>query len=551
MKLRPRGMILLMVFLGLLGAAGLRWHLSRQGIAIEDCGAAPSNRNKLARAPERPKAGHHANEKRGSEEPSKRKPREIVPQLKRQPRREGEDWPVPPDIDRFGDITQELYHVRWETLKRLIQAQEAGKPSAEIAEFEHEVAREAQEYIRRHFPEASRLLSEGKVAEAMEVRNKKVGHGGGYALLSSVMAMRQRLIPPSNFRFGGLVVDERGEPLSDVEVNIMTSGRYRDGTRLRAADFSGKVKVSGPFAFRVDDAFWVKLEFRKPGYYPVREHMSSPQPSRDRLFEVGLTGKQFPPEVIERRNLRIVMEKQGELTRLRSGGGTLTFRRDGTGDVLTMGVNADGHWFMRTTSGQDMSIAPPRGLPEKCVYVVPKTNNEGSITLLRFSALESRRAIEVSSGTKPEVAVLRVPDDESQYVYAPAGLRLVVSDPQGGFVRYETKPDREIRPDRPWSRDMKEAPEAEYLQELVLDSDAIKKLFANPDEPQPVYFYIKAFGKYGKGRLDLKIMLKEAHRKYVNGQLEPIRYLLDEAALAAQVHILMQPDGSRNLKGYE
>jgi len=98
---------------------------------------------------------------------------------------------------------------------------------------------------------------------------------------------------------------------------------------------------------------------------------------------------------------------------------------------------------------------------------------------------------------------------------------------------------------------MKEAPKAGYVHELLLDSETIKKLYADPDEPKPVYFYIKAFGKYGKGQLGLKIILKEAPRKYVNGKLEPIRYLLDEAGVAAQVQVLMQPDGSRNLEGYE
>ncbi len=527
------------VALGFVGVAAVAWYLSQQHIPEARQDVAPPQGGEVARKP------------KSRERPA---PREVVPLLKRQPwPASGEDFykSLPPiDLDKFGDITQEVYHGQFDALKRADQARKAGKPERDVSQMLRGISEKSTEYDRQGFLDDFRRRPENKGKTDEQLRKEKEYR---YGLIGAVILARTQLAEQVTLRLAGVVVDEHDQQCSDVTVEVSKETVSINANGWPTTEIlAGSVKVAGSFALTIDNAHTVRLRFSKPGYHSVTHvHFTAPAVTDATVWESILAGKRIPPQQVEKRDLRIVMEKQGELTRLRSGGGTLTFRRDGTGDVLTMGVNADGYWFMRTTSGKDMSIAPPRGLPEKCVYVVPKTNNEGSVTLLRFSALESRRASEVSSGTKPEVAVLRVPDDESQYVYAPAGLRLVVSDPQGGFVRYEPQPDREIRPDRPWSRDMKEAPEEGYVDELVLDSDVMKKLFANPEEPQPVYFYIKAFGKYGKGRLDLKIVLKEAQRKYINGQLEPIRYRIDEAELAAPMHILIQPDGGRNLEGYE
>jgi len=540
MKRRIPGVAFWVVSLSVMGAAGVAWYLSQHRMPQARQDVAPPKVNGIVQKPE-------PLDKLAAVE-------EVVPPLKRQPPPPGaEDFfrTLPPvDLDKFGDITQELYHGQYEAMKRADEAHKAGKSEREISQMLREISRKSSEYDRQGFLEDFRRRPENKGKTDEQLRKEKEYR---YGLLSAVMMARPALAVRANFRLGGIVVDEEARLCSDVTVEVSkeTAALTPKGWPV-SERFSGSVKVAGPFLLKIADAQGVQLSFHKPGYYSVRNiRFTVPKASGVREWEIVLTGKKVSPQLIEKRDLCIVMEKQGKLTLLTSGGGTLEFLHDGTGDVVEMGLNADGHWFMQGTRGKDISIVPPKHLPKKCVYAVPKTDNKGRITLMKLSALQSRRARETKGGSKPEVAALRVPNDESQYVYAPTEVRLVVSDPQGGFVRCEPKPGREIRPDRPWPRDMKEAPQEGYMRELPLDSDAIKKLFSNPDEPQPVYFYIKAFGKYGKGRLDLKIILQEAPRKYVNGQLEPIRYLLDEAHLAAQIQILMQPDGSRNLEGYE
>jgi hypothetical protein len=416
------------------------------------------------------------------------------------------------------------------------------------------MSHEAEEYMRLNFPKTYQSFLERK-PEWAEQLNKDVLSKGGerYGLISAVTMARTALAKRATFHLGGILVDQQGRPCPNVTIEV---GKKSISIGPKGwpdnGDLCGSVQVTGSFAIRVEDAQGVQLGIHKPGYYTVRTlHFLAPEPVGARMWEIVLTGKTVPPQVVEKRNLRIVLEKQGLMTRLVAGGGELNFYHDGTGDVLEIKVNADGSWFMQGTRETGISIAPPKHLPEKSVYLVPKTESKGRIVLMKLSALQSRRAREARIAAKHEGTFV-VPDDESQYVYAPTEVRLVVSDPEGGFVRYEPKPGGEIGADRPWSRDMKEAPQEGYVHELLLDDGAIKKLFADPDEPQPVSFYIKAFGKFGKGKLDhLRIILKEAKRRYVNGRLEPIRFLLDESRLTARIEILMQPDGRRNLEGYE
>ena len=83
----------------------------------------------------------------------------------------------------------------------------------------------------------------------------------------------------------------------------------------------------------------------------------------------------------------------------------------------------------------------------------------------------------------------------------PTELRLILSDPQGGFVRYHREPSRETTANLLWLRDMKEAPRDGYVREISMQSGEIRSLLADAYEQTFIYFYFKAFGKYGKGRI--------------------------------------------------
>ena len=105
--------------------------------------------------------------------------------------------------------------------------------------------------------------------------------------------------------------------------------------------FEGNVRLGHEFAMRVNDGDSLYLKFSKHGYFPAGQSFSAPETVNYSESDV-LAGRRIPRSLVERRNLRIVMEKQGRLTRLASGTGKLVYKRGGTGDVLRWTPTADG-----------------------------------------------------------------------------------------------------------------------------------------------------------------------------------------------------------------
>ncbi len=496
MKLHMIPRLWLLLVLAIVACSAVAWYLFPRDVLRERPGVAPP---KL----ERPNAKQVPQAIKESR-PAVQVPRieEITVKLKRVGPRQKE----PVDLDKFGDITEEFFSGQPNPNEIIKRAVDEGKSEQEITELCIQLSLKGQEYWRKRLENLRRLpenseKSDDQLKKELEHRIMMVQ---GIALARAMRAARSTLC------VSGVVVDDQGVPVSDVEVETSSLSSYVWGWGKEWQDtLSGKATVSGAFALRVNDAGLVTMDFRKPGYYPVRQWFFAPEIQNISSPEI-LSNKKIPPKLVEKRNLRIVMEKQGKMTRLK--------------DDIGPSVH--------------VSETPPDPLPEKSLYIVPKTDEKGHIALAKVSALKARRAREVRDGVGPHIAALRVPDDESQYVYVPTEIRLIVSDPQGGFARYEPSPDREIRPDRRWFRDMKEAPQEGYSRELIFDGKAIKKLFADhPDEAQPAFFYIKADGKYGKARFTLcPIRIDKAP---------------DERRLVAGIEILTQPDGSRHLEGYE
>ncbi len=469
---------------------------------------------------------------------------EIEPKLERQDPKAKE----PVDLDAFGDITDDVFrgvpNQRMILADALVSGRRDGKSDDEIvknvmdfqARHQAEWIHKNQDYDRKKIQQM-RERPENKGKSDEQLNKELLNH---YAVISDgVITARLMRAQRASFRVAGVVMDEQDRPVSDVDVNIRKESSYQWGWGNEWTErFVGKLRVNGAFAWRVDDARDLNLEFCKPGYYNVKPWFRAPEIAVDPLSPEILGNKKVPPRVVAKRDLRIVMEKQGKLTHLASGGCTLTFFRDGHGSVLTITQMANGNWLMQDSG--IVGIKPPKHLPENCVYMTSVTDAEGGIVKMV-----------VFSPPPPTPAQLRAFRDqgekqrwvEMRRVYAPEEIRLKASDRQAGFIRYEPKPGHEIRPDRPWSRDMKEAPPEGYAHELVLDREAIKKLFADPKQAQPVYFYIKAFGKYGKGQLYGVRVSEEPSRDRGKEKRE--------ACLRAEIQVLMQTDGSGNLEGYE
>ena len=135
-----------------------------------------------------------------------------------------------------------------------------------------------------------------------------------------------------------------------------------------------------------------------------------------------------------------------------------------------------------------------------CVYMLPKVDEDGRI--------------------RSEVKVYGK-NGRLTRTY-PIELRLISSDPEGGFIIYKQQPNEFAY----WS--MKLAPETGYKQELVLDADWFYERSLIQNTPG-IYFYFKINGRYGKGRLGT------------------LRFPEGDYALELETEFQLQTDGSRNL----
>ena len=101
----------------------------------------------------------------------------------------------------------------------------------------------------------------------------------------------------------------------------------------------------------------------------------------------------------------------------------------------------------------------------------------------------------------------------------PKHLSLCITDPEGGFIHYPVEDRQAFIYDR-FNRSMRQAPETGYQQTLII----------YPDKQIPVYFFIKAGDRYGKG------------------VLRGVTVAEDGSRVDCIVKLYMQPDGSRNLE---
>ena len=423
----------------------------------------------------------------------------------------------PVDLDKFGDITNRVYHGQPDPNLVLSAARKAGKASGELEAIAQEWNRKAREHDDKEFREQRQLAeNNGKSDEQLkkELENRLAFLVEGVATARWMRAQR------ADFRIAGVVVDDQGKPLSDVDVDVSKSWGYMFGWGCEWNErFAGNVRVSRVFNLRVGDARDVSLVFHKPGYHIARQSFRAPEPPNLLAPEI-LANKKTPLAFVEKRDLRVVLDKQGTLTQLTRCCGGVGYSAGGAAELMELDWReAASAQSMRDVYVKDVTVADVRrveSLPEHCVYVVPKTNSNGRIALT--VAYTAPRPQSAHAG--------ELPSESQRRVYAPVELRLVVTDPKGGFIPYEPKPGREYR-------DMKEAPRDGYQREFVLDSNAVKKLFANTIQANPFFFYFKAYGKYGKGQLGSLVTLDDGSR------------------CSGTIVLLMQRDGSRHLEWLE
>lgn len=303
----------------------------------------------------------------------------------------------------------------------------------------------------------------------------------------------------ARYTLEGEVVDQQGNSLNNIALKI--SKRKSLGPERSLYDDEDLI-INGTFSVKASGYTSIYLYFDKEGYYS--ENMSFLCKDVSDPFSPDYN----PDRKVDRRDIRIVMEKEGNITQLSEEDFKLTFRHQ---DGVSSGRVVD---FARKLWPRDYYYQGPRNpilvtnlldpklLPERGLYVLPTVNENGHI-----ASIDKAR----TNWFRPLIL--------------PQELRLVLNDPEGGLIVYDQKEGERAY----WS--MKLAPEEGYKKEVVLDADWLFRrspmMTTRPDDG--IYFYFKVDSRYGKGRIDMP--------SFTEG----------EYALEVNIELQLQMDGTRNL----
>ncbi len=332
--------------------------------------------------------------------------------------------------------------------------------------------------------------------ETLDLRSNKITDAG----------IEHRAAPlfQGKFTIGGAVVDQDGKPLSGVKVRIEKSEgvlldshllMYRE-ERLAVAQHT----LDSSFEFKVNGGAALYLTFKKAGYDPVDDQMIViPAPERTDTAEV-LANRPVAQPVVEKRNLRIVMDKQGQLVRLQSYFAGLEFSVDGSGVGLDLD-RPERSLLADSPAHKVSKFMDSRQLPANCICLLADLDKSGRIAM--------------------ETAKFVRGDEKPQDRKLPATVRLVASGTDSGFI--VTAPPDASHP----FRKMKEAPVQGYQREIVFRASDLGR-------QSSFVFYFRVNGKFGKGQIfDI----------WPSGQ--------EGARLTANLDVRLQPDGSRNLESMQ
>lgn len=314
--------------------------------------------------------------------------------------------------------------------------------------------------------------------------------------------LMQRFLAASLGRFTleGVVVDEQGMPLDDVSFRI--SKEKVVGFDKWEKDTEEQI-INRTFSITARGYSDVSLYVNKDGYFEEIVYFSAPDPDDYRNPE---------EPVVDQRDIRIVLEKRGDITDLIEKDFKLTYRRqqDGSasGHLVDFGRNKWEEYARGRGAKNPIPVAnlfDPELTPPMCVYMIPKVDNDGRILT------ETRELEEWKPYNHKEVF--------------PKELRIVTSDPEGGFIIYDQQPEDHAY----WS--MKLAPENGYKQEIILNPDWMfrRSGYVASGASKYIFYYFKINGRYGKGRF------------------ESLRFPEGDYALEMKTEFRLQNDGSRNL----
>ena len=302
----------------------------------------------------------------------------------------------------------------------------------------------------------------------------------------------------------GTVVDQDGNRLDGVQLSI-NKAKTRGPDRW--AEEKTEQTINGAFALDLNGYTAIYLYFNKDGYY--QEMLSYGYDGGETTAEdIVLRDRPARRNLVEKRDIRVVMEKMGDVTKLMAQNFRLSYRFK---DDVHLGhvVDFDRDKWQRRFEGRGhlnallaKNLLDDKHMPQNRMYVVSEIDNTGRILSVDKARPEWHR---------PH--------------FLPERMRLSISDPEGGFLLYEQqKGERAF-----WT--MEQAPESGYQQELIIDADLLNKRspMATTGADYGVYFYFKIDNRFGKGRIDRTEITEEGKELLVHMILQ------------------LQMDGSRNL----
>ncbi len=313
----------------------------------------------------------------------------------------------------------------------------------------------------------------------------------------AVETIMRRLAEADNIRFllGGIVVDEAGQPLGGVKMTV-----HKPKT---TAPWQGSVEreilvVNSTFSLDLNGYSGVGLEFEKEGYHPAK--LAFPYNVSGYVEEKITRGEKVDPHVWRKDDIRVVLEKIGQLADLLSYGAMVEYNKQGGGKVLDF--DSPPHTPLRSVA----DLNDLTQLPKDCVYILADS--------------DANRNVAVVEHTRPASEVVdRIPQR----------VKLVMNDPDGGFITFSPQTRKNLY------HQMKTAPESGYQKELVLDADYFAQAIEakTSEEKRECFFFFKIKNRYGKGRVG---------EVQVSG---------DRSTVKLGVQFRIQPDGSRNLETAE
>ena len=333
----------------------------------------------------------------------------------------------------------------------------------------------------------------------------------------------------ANFSISGEVVDEKGTPLSDLQMTITESKplqwflqiakmrclRMRRQPKWvaeanKACQTQTTATANKTFSVSAKKIGSLRVSFRKDGYFPngVRFRASLPNGAWKQLLKDGVV----EPSEVTKKGIRVVLKEKLDEARLKKV--YSYFPVFSTGKLGYFDYDFE---FIGAKTNKQR-----KAMPSKEITTPAKGENIPAGRIWATIPVDPKTGVYA-------MATYRIPNLRSPGPKLITGLMLHASGKNAGFIRF--KPTARPKHQNDAWREMRSAPEQGYRSELTIQAADIPKLYHLAGGAEWCYFYFRsADGKYGKCR----VCIGQGSRGGTKIRLHAEFY--------------MQPDGSRNVQ---